>query len=533
MALTLRATKKPFWKRHGQSSESVQSRASEALLRRRRREPWTPFPGPQKEAYESEADVIGYGGAGGGGKTDLQLGFAITKHQRAIIFRREYPQLAGIEDRSREILRGIADYNAQKKRWAVPAAPGRAAAQIQFGAMQYEEDKEKWRGIPHDFKGYDEAQNLTRTQVEFCLAWLRTNKAGQRCRALITFNPPTSAEGEWLIDYFAPWLNPKHPRPAYPGELRWYAMIAGEDTEVDGPEPIAVDEDGQRVEVSGKPTAETILPKSRTFFPARVEDNPVYMESGYKAQLQSLPEPLRSQMLKGDFTVGRIDDAWQVIPSAWVKAAFDRWTKDRPTTEDGELLPLSALGADIACGGADRTVLAPRYGEWFAPLVVRPGRETPRGEDAARLIIETMGDDLNRVAPNVDIIGVGQGARTALNMAGVRINEVVASEGTSARDRSGLLKMANVRSEMWWMFREALDPASGYQIALPPDRELLNELTAPRWSLEAEGDHGEIRIERSELVNKRVGRSLDKAVAVLLAWYQAQTAGTMKNPWRR
>ena len=32
---------------------------------------WSPLPGPQTMAYESEADIIGYGGAAGGGKTDL------------------------------------------------------------------------------------------------------------------------------------------------------------------------------------------------------------------------------------------------------------------------------------------------------------------------------------------------------------------------------------------------------------------------------------------------------------------------------
>ena len=33
-------------------------------------------------------------------------------------------------------------------------------------------------------------------------------------------------------------------------------------------------------------------------------DNPYYMASGYIATLQSLPEPLRSQMLFGDFLAG-------------------------------------------------------------------------------------------------------------------------------------------------------------------------------------------------------------------------------------
>ena len=49
---------------------------------------------------------------------------------------------------------------------------------------------------------------------------------------------------------------------------------------------------------------DVIQPKSRTFIPARVTDNPYYTDSGYVATLQSLPEPLRSQMLYGDFRAG-------------------------------------------------------------------------------------------------------------------------------------------------------------------------------------------------------------------------------------
>src|SRR5688572_18976865 len=72
---------------------------------------WIPDPRnkPQCAAYESEADVIGYGGAAGGGKTDLLLGFAGTKHYRSIIFRRVFPLLEGIEARSREIFNSTND----------------------------------------------------------------------------------------------------------------------------------------------------------------------------------------------------------------------------------------------------------------------------------------------------------------------------------------------------------------------------------------------------------------------------------------
>jgi hypothetical protein len=39
-------------------------------------------PGPQTMAYESKADIVGYGGAAGGGKTDLACGSIITRTRK-------------------------------------------------------------------------------------------------------------------------------------------------------------------------------------------------------------------------------------------------------------------------------------------------------------------------------------------------------------------------------------------------------------------------------------------------------------------
>ena len=55
--------------------------------------------------------------------------------------------------------------------------------------------------------------------------------------------------------------------------------------------------------------------------------NPVAELPAAIGQLQSLPEPLRSQMLYGDFKAGMEDDADQVIPTAWIDAAMDRWAE--------------------------------------------------------------------------------------------------------------------------------------------------------------------------------------------------------------
>lgn len=65
---------------------------------------WTPQPGPQTMAYQSEADELFYGGAQGGGKSDLLLGLAATRHYHSVIFRRTFPLHRALIERSREIL---------------------------------------------------------------------------------------------------------------------------------------------------------------------------------------------------------------------------------------------------------------------------------------------------------------------------------------------------------------------------------------------------------------------------------------------
>jgi hypothetical protein len=86
---------------------------------------------------------------------------------------------------------------------------------------------------------------------------------GQRCRVLVTSNPPTTADGLWVIRYWGPWLDPTHPNPAKPGELRWFTTIGGEDVEVDGQGPHVI---------PGEPAP--VMARSRTYLPASLADNP-------------------------------------------------------------------------------------------------------------------------------------------------------------------------------------------------------------------------------------------------------------------
>ena len=80
-------------------------------------------------------------------------------------------------------------------------------------------------------------------------------------------------------------------------------------------------------------------------------------------------------------------------------------------------------------------------------------------------------------------------------------------------DRTRQLQLRNVRAEAYWGMREALDPVSGDNIALPPDPELLADLTAPRWKITTAG----IQVESKEDIVKRLKRSPDCGDAVVLS----------------
>ena len=93
---------------------------------------WAPNPGPQTQAFETRADFTFYGGAAGGGKTDLLLGLALTAHRRSILFRREYAQLKAVIERAREIIGEHGRYTANEKLWRLREI-GRT---LEFGAVQ-------------------------------------------------------------------------------------------------------------------------------------------------------------------------------------------------------------------------------------------------------------------------------------------------------------------------------------------------------------------------------------------------------------
>ena len=418
--------------------------------------------------------------------TDLACGKALRQHKNSMILRREATQLTSVIDRLTELMNGRDGYNGQEKIWRMESG------QIEFGSIPHAGDETKYQGRPHDFLCFDEAANFLEKQVRFLLGWLRTTDKKQRCQALFTFNPPTSAEGQWVISFFAPWLEKNHPNPALPGELRWFATLNGKDAEVDSGDEFVSDE------------GETIRPVSRTFIPSRVSDNPYLMGTNYISTLQALPEPLRSQMLNGDFQAGMQDDPYQVIPSEWVETAMARW-EEKPKKP-----PMDSMGVDVARGGADSTVIARRHGMWFDEPICHPGKQTPDGPTVAGLVVTALRD---KAPIHIDVIGVGSSPYDFLNDMGQQVLGINVAESSHETDESGALSFVNLRSEHWWKMREVLDPAKNTGCTLPNDTRLKADLCAPKWKLRG----SKIQVESRDEIVKRIGRSPDFASAYLLA----------------
>lgn len=454
---------------------------------------WQPFPNtPQTFAYQCTADIIGYGGAAGGGKSDLGLGKAFTQYYRSIIFRREYPQLKNVIARGDEIQDGRCRYvSGEKKHWSTP--DGRI---IELGALEHAPDVQKYKGRPHDFIVFDEAADFTEHMIRFIMGWLRTDRSDIKPQVLLTFNPPTTPEGEWIVRFFAPWLDSSYSNPAQLGELRWFITVDSKDIEVADSNPVIVNRD-------------TYHPKSRTFFLATVEDNPVYMATGYDKHLESLPEPLRSQLRYGDFNITAKDDIWQCIPTTWIIEA-----QNRTLQQSKPDVKLRVVGVDPSRGGADDTVIAKLYGNWF-DIIRYAGTDVPDGATGARYVTDAMEDN----APVfIDVIGYGASVYDHLKiLPGLSVSPVNVGSGSHNKDKTGRYEFANLRSELWWKFREALDPQNGEAIMLPTDAGLRMDLRSAKYQIIG----GKIKVESKEDIKKRIGRSTDAADAVQLAWWGA------------
>lgn len=204
------------------------------------------------------------------------------------------------------------------------------------------------------------------------------------------------------------------------------------------------------------------------------------------------------------------------IPRADVLAAMARWRDMAP--DDRRAGRPVVVAIDVSEGGAgDRTTMAVRHG-WTVDRVVditpqRQGDMMPIA-DAAMLSLASSPTSY----AIVDAVGVGAMLPAAIRRAGGTARAFKASASTRMRDSTGQFGFANMTTAAWWHLAELLRH-DGPGIALPDDPALLSELTAPRFEVRA--GH-RLAMEHKDAVRRRLGRSPDRADAVVMAFWGAR-----------
>lgn len=221
-------------------------------------------------------------------------------------------------------------------------------------------------------------------------------------------------------------------------------------------------------------------------------------------------------------------DEDSVIPLAWVEAAVERWHQwvadGRPPIEGRRV-----LGVDVARFGGDSTILVHRHGLLIERLDAF-GREDTMQTTARVQAAATKRDGVEGMVPVVDSMGVGGGVVDRLRELRAPVIAYTGAAKTKARTRDGEWGFTNTRSAAYWRCRELLDPAFGAELALPPDDELLADLTTPTWDVTT-GVPPRIKIEPKDDVTARLGRSPDRGDAVVMAlWAEALAPSVVQAP---
>ena len=232
-----------------------------------------------------------FGGAKGPGKTDGLLFDSTYQNSKpnykAIIFRRTFPKLQEIIDRSHKWFSHKAHWDGERKRWTWPSG-----ATLQFAHCKNEEDKYNHQGQEYHYMGFDQLEEFTLNQYLFLIAQNRTSDATIQCFIRSTSNPGNVGHA-WVKDRFID----KLPRD---GGIRFFMP----ETEMEVP--------------AGTPKA-----LSRAFIFATLKDNPALTNNDplYESRLNMLPEKLRRALKEGDWDAyeGQYFDEWRrdihIVPS--------------------------------------------------------------------------------------------------------------------------------------------------------------------------------------------------------------------------
>lgn len=313
-----------------------------------------PQPGPQEKFLSTPADIAIYGGAAGGGKSYAMLLEPLrhigNKDFGAVVLRTTMPELKQIgglwpeSERIYPLVGGVPRFSDHE--WIFPSG-----ARVKFDHMEHEKTKFKYQGSQITLICFDELTHFSEGQFWYMVS---RNRSASGIKPYIrgTCNPDAVS---WVRQFIAWWIDDRtgYAIPERSGVARWFVRFGGDLQWADSREAL----------IDRFPDTE---PKSMTFVPATLDDNPALTakDPSYKAWLQALPFVERERLLGGNWNV--VDAEGAEWPADYFRDIYADWPDDRQ---------IVVVALDPSLGKTNKPTAKKKEGDYSAFVAVCKGND--------------------------------------------------------------------------------------------------------------------------------------------------------------
>lgn len=297
----------------------------------------------------------------------------------------------------------------------------------------------------------------------------------------------------------------------------------------------------------------------------------IMVKEGLQYSTEEVPQKLRDNLTSASWVAEKariwgVDSAlWKgkvrgefpdssdmgVIPLPWIEAAILRYEK---WVEKGcpPIVGRTIIGADIAVMGEDKTCIVKRLGDCITDIYTYQHADTMTTSNVLLnrgRMIDLSGQNIEmpdwETTPFMQFVidgnGVGRGVVDRLReyyeeLRSPHVPEVINFMASkSAEVEIDNFAFFNQRAYAWWRLRKLLDPARnngrGSTIMLPPNDQMIADLSTPKWVLSDSGNPPKIKIESKDDIRKRLDRSPDVADAIIMAFLPDGFAVSTADSW--